>query len=186
MPSGTTKLPALNEPKAGRLNIQYAPTEASEVAENPPRFSWLPVIEAEAQYMLRVSSDPAFPKGKTQIYTDLPLNFFTPPAPLEPGELHWSYAVCPRGPLRLRRHGASAPVAVAQIPESVSKGHRQGPQPLRMGRVLRQIRGPVDGPRHHPGAGRLPQPRAHRAPTGADAPCRRRRSGPRGPFGPHP
>jgi len=28
MPSGTTKLPALNEPKAGRLNIQYAPTPA--------------------------------------------------------------------------------------------------------------------------------------------------------------
>jgi hypothetical protein len=82
----------LDEPKAGRLNIQYAPDDA-DVTENPPRFTWLPVIEDEARYTLRISTDPKFPKGKTTTYEDLPLNFFTPDAPLDAGSYHWSYAV---------------------------------------------------------------------------------------------
>ncbi|WP_107846240.1 DUF4962 domain-containing protein [Litoreibacter ponti] len=92
MPTGT--LPALDEPKAGRLNIQYAPDASCDVVENPPRFSWLPVIEAEAHYVLRVSTDPEFPKGKTQLFAPLPLNFFTPDAALAPGGYHWCYATC--------------------------------------------------------------------------------------------
>ena len=47
------KLPELDEPKTGRLTIQYAPDADTEIAENPPRFTWLPVIEDEAQYVLR-------------------------------------------------------------------------------------------------------------------------------------
>ena len=86
-------LPPLDEPKAGRLMIQYAPDEATVLAENPPRFTWLPVIEDEARYALRVSADPSFPKGATRTYADLPLNVFTPPETLEPGTHHWSYAV---------------------------------------------------------------------------------------------
>lgn len=89
-----TPLPKLDEPKAGRLTIQYAPDANSDVAENPPRFTWLPVIEDEAQYILRVSTDADFPAKKTQVFANIPLNFFTPDTILTPGIYHWSYAVC--------------------------------------------------------------------------------------------
>jgi len=84
-------LPLLDEPKAGRLIIQYGPVAETDVAENPPRFTWLPVIDDEARYVLRVSPDPGFPKGKTQVFEDLPLNFFTPDRVFEPGTYHWCY-----------------------------------------------------------------------------------------------
>ncbi len=85
-------LPLLDEPKAGRLTIQYSPTADTDVTENPPRFMWIPVVDDDARYVLRLSTDPAFPKGKTQQFTDLPLNFFTPDATLPPADYHWSYA----------------------------------------------------------------------------------------------
>jgi hypothetical protein len=85
---------ALDEPKAGRLTIQYAPESGDDVAENPPRFTWLPVVEEEAMYVLRVSTDPEFPPGRTQVFAPLPLNFFTPDVTLSAGQYHWSYAVC--------------------------------------------------------------------------------------------
>ena len=88
-----TLLP-LDEPKAGRLTIQYAPDRDTQVVENPPRFTWLPVIEDEAQYVLRVSADAAFSDQATQTFSGIPLNFFTPDVVLKPGEYHWSYAVC--------------------------------------------------------------------------------------------
>ena len=95
MPSAaatTLDLLPLDEPRAGRLNIQYAP-DGQVVAENPPRFSWLPVIEDEAVYVLRVSTDPGFPPNKTQQFSDLPLNFYTPDAVMPAGDYFWSYAV---------------------------------------------------------------------------------------------
>jgi hypothetical protein len=85
---------ALDEPKAGRLTIQYAPESGDDVAENPPRFTWLPVVEEEAMYVLRGSPDPEFPPGRTQVFAPLPLNFFTPDVTLSAGQHHWSYAVC--------------------------------------------------------------------------------------------
>lgn len=85
-------LPLLDEPKAGRLTIQYGPTPETDVTENPPRFSWLPVIDDDARYVLRVSSDPTYPKGKTETYEGVPLNFFTPDTIFKPGDYHWSYA----------------------------------------------------------------------------------------------
>ena len=87
-------LPALDEPKAGRLTIQYAPDGSIDIAENPPRFTWLPVIEDEATYVLRVSPEPDFPPKKTQTFAPLPLNFFTPDVTFPAGKYHWSYAVC--------------------------------------------------------------------------------------------
>ncbi len=84
----------LDEPKAGRLTIQYSPDADTQIIENPPRFTWLPVIEDEAQYVIRVSADPAFPANKTKTFDRIPLNFFTPDATFEPGEHHWAYAVC--------------------------------------------------------------------------------------------
>ncbi|WP_302630584.1 DUF4962 domain-containing protein [Antarctobacter heliothermus] len=84
----------LDEPKTGRLTIQYGPEAGTDIVENPPRFTWLPVIEEEAQYVLRISSDPAYPTGGTHYFTRIPLNFFTPDMVLDPGTYHWSYAVC--------------------------------------------------------------------------------------------
>ncbi|MGR3512656.1 MAG: DUF4962 domain-containing protein [Paracoccaceae bacterium] len=87
-------LPLLDEPKAGRLTIQYAPTAETEIVENPPRFTWLPVIDDGAHYVLRLSTNPAFPAKSTQTFAHIPLNFFTPDTVLDPGTYHWSFAVC--------------------------------------------------------------------------------------------
>ncbi|SLN63109.1 heparinase II/III domain-containing protein [Pseudooctadecabacter jejudonensis] len=92
MPKDT--LPPLDEPNAGRLTIQYGPTEGTDIVENPPRFTWLPVIDEGATYVLRISTDPKFSAAKTQTFTGLPYNFFTPDAPLDPDTYHWSYATC--------------------------------------------------------------------------------------------
>jgi len=79
------------------MMIQYAPTAETEVVENPPRFTWLPVIDDEARYVLRISTDQTFPQKGTLVFEDLALNFFTPDTVLEPGEYHWSYATWDNG-----------------------------------------------------------------------------------------
>ena len=86
-----TKLPLLDEPKAGRLTIQYSPTADTDVTENPPRFMWIPVVDDDARFALRLSTDPDFSNGNTQVFENLPLNFFTPDTTLEPAQYHWSY-----------------------------------------------------------------------------------------------
>jgi hypothetical protein len=91
-PMPADALPPLDEPKAGRLTIQYAPVAETDVVENPPRFTWLPVIDEGAAYVLRLSSDPKFPAKTTEVFENIALNFFTPDAPLPPGEHYWSYA----------------------------------------------------------------------------------------------
>lgn len=63
------------------------------MAENPPRFSWLPVIEDEATYVVRVSGDPKYPARATYTFADIGLNFLTPDQALPAGDYHWSYAV---------------------------------------------------------------------------------------------
>ena len=88
----TLSLPMLDEPKAGRLTIQYGPSAETDIVENPPRFSWIPAVDEESRYVLRVSTDPKFPKAKTQEFENLPHNFFTPDTVLEPGDYHWCYA----------------------------------------------------------------------------------------------
>ncbi|HCQ65276.1 MAG TPA: hypothetical protein DIU07_09030, partial [Rhodobacteraceae bacterium] len=80
-------------PAAGGLNIQYAPGPDDTLVENPPRFTWLPVVEDEAAYVLRLSTDPDYRAKMTRMFTDIPLNFFTPDAVIEPGTWFWSYAV---------------------------------------------------------------------------------------------
>jgi hypothetical protein len=87
-------LPSLDEPKAGRLTIQYAPVADTHITENPPRFTWLPVIEDDARYVLRISTDASFPAKETKVFSGIPLNFFTPDVALGLGEHFWSYAVC--------------------------------------------------------------------------------------------
>lgn len=86
--------PALDEANAGRLTIQYAPDRETEIVENPPRFTWIPEIEEEALYVLRVSTDPGFPAERTKVFDGISLNFFTPDVVFDPGEYHWAFAVC--------------------------------------------------------------------------------------------
>jgi len=84
---------ALDEPRAGRMNIGYRPDQHTEIVENPPRFTWMPVIEDEASYTLRISTDNNYPSANTRVYNNLPVNFFTPDETLAPGHYYWSYAV---------------------------------------------------------------------------------------------
>lgn len=100
MPLGSkvkSKRAYLDEPPAGRLNIKYAPAQGVVVVETPPRFSWLPVIEDGARYILRISTQATFPDNATWTYPNLPLNFFTLPQALPPGQYHWCYAVWDEG-----------------------------------------------------------------------------------------
>ncbi|SFR53157.1 Heparinase II/III-like protein [Yoonia tamlensis] len=92
MATRTTQAAYLDEPRAGRLNIQYAP-DGQSVVENPPRFTWLPVVADEAHYVVRVSKDPEYPAAKTQVFKDIAVNFLTPDVVFEPGKYYWSYAV---------------------------------------------------------------------------------------------
>ncbi|MEO1306569.1 MAG: DUF4962 domain-containing protein [Pseudomonadota bacterium] len=82
----------LDQPTAGRLMIQYAPDETTKIVENPPRFTWLPDIDEQATYVLRITG-----AGGETVYKNIPSNFFTPPAPLEPGDYTWSYALWAKG-----------------------------------------------------------------------------------------
>ena len=58
--SNDSQLGYLDQPKASRLNIQYKPDGGEAVFENPPRFMWLPVVEEEAEYILRLSTSDKF------------------------------------------------------------------------------------------------------------------------------
>ncbi|MBX2838222.1 MAG: DUF4962 domain-containing protein [Gammaproteobacteria bacterium] len=94
MPSGATQQSAstlLDEPRAGRLTIGYSPIEGDDIVENPPRFTWLPVLEDGAHYALRIQSNNS---DQQWSFDKLPLNFFTPDVALPAGNYSWAYAVC--------------------------------------------------------------------------------------------
>lgn len=96
MPSGNkinAVVPALDEPAVGRLTIQYSPTADTEITENPPRFTWLPTIEDDAEYVIRISHDENYGASNTQVYDGISLNFHTPDSALPTGNYVWSYAV---------------------------------------------------------------------------------------------
>lgn len=86
------ELAYLDEPTAGGLTIRYAPEAGDELIENPPRFCWLPVLDEEAHYVLRISKSDQFADADTTYYKDIRINFHTPDKPLEPGSYVWSYA----------------------------------------------------------------------------------------------
>ena len=85
-------LKPLEEPPAGRMMIQYAPDQHSEIVENPPRFTWLPEVDDDARFMLKISG----PSGE-QVFSNIAINYFTPPKVLAPGDYTWRYAVCAGG-----------------------------------------------------------------------------------------
>ena len=68
--------------------IQYTPDTGCEIVENPPRFTWLPEIDDEARFVLRIEG-----AGGSFLYEDIPVNFFTPPEPFPEGDYRWAYAV---------------------------------------------------------------------------------------------
>ena len=90
--SDISDLRPLDAPPAGRMMIQYAPDGGTQIAENPPRFSWLPDIDDQTRYVLRIVGD-----GAEHTYADIPFNFFTPPDTLPAGDYTWSYAVWAQG-----------------------------------------------------------------------------------------
>ncbi len=92
---GNSKKPELaylDEPAAGGLTINYKPQAGDELTENPPRFCWLPVLDEDARYILRISSSQDYADADTTYYKDIRLNFHTPDKPLAPGDYVWSYA----------------------------------------------------------------------------------------------
>lgn len=89
----SSALPVLDEPRAGKLNIGYRPDLQSEIVENPPRFTWMPVIEDEATYVVRVSVNADYNASETRVFSNIPINFFTPDEVLPAGHYFWSYAV---------------------------------------------------------------------------------------------
>ena len=95
------------------MMIQYAPDADSEIVENPPRFTWIPEIDDGACYALKIAG-----QGEERLFEDIPVNFFTPPEALEPGEYTWSYALWADGG-RISDWSVSRPFAVAPgLPET--------------------------------------------------------------------
>ncbi len=87
-----SSLRPLDQPSAGRMMIQYAPSTGDQVVENPPRFTWLPDIDDTASYVLKVTGA----EGE-KLYKDIKVNFFTPDEAFSPGEYRWSYAIWANG-----------------------------------------------------------------------------------------
>lgn len=83
----------LDEPRAGRLTIGYTPADGAQLVENPPRFTWLPDIDDNAHYSIRIEAT-ADTTSDDLTFSKLPLNFFTPNKTLPPGSYQWSYAIC--------------------------------------------------------------------------------------------
>ncbi len=95
MPDSSAKtqgLKPLDQPAAGRMMVQYAPNPDTAIVENPPRFTWIPEIDEDARYVLKISG----PDGDLT-YSDIPVNFFTPPKALTEGAYSWCYAVWREG-----------------------------------------------------------------------------------------
>lgn len=89
----------LDEPRPGSLTITYQPV-GNAPTENPPRFSWLPALDDDARYILRVSDTADLAPDRTRVFEDIAWNFFTPDAPFAPGAYHWCYALWDRNAKR--------------------------------------------------------------------------------------
>ncbi len=79
----------LDEPPTGRLTIQYAPLPETEIVENPPRFTWVPDIEDDVSYAVSVTGGD----GSERLYSNIPVNFFTPSEAMPDGTYSWRYCV---------------------------------------------------------------------------------------------
>ncbi|SDX08914.1 DUF4962 domain-containing protein [Paenibacillus sp. CF384] len=87
----------LFEPVSGLLTVPYEPNEASELRENPPRFTWMPAKPDEDRYMLQVSASERFEADQAETIGPIPYNFYTPDHVYEPGIYYWRYALVAAG-----------------------------------------------------------------------------------------
>lgn len=83
----------LYQPESGPLNIPYQPDTATDVQENPPRFTWMPAKLDEECYVLEIASSSLFDSATTIRYKPIYYNFFTPDQVLEIGTYYWRYAL---------------------------------------------------------------------------------------------
>lgn len=85
-------VPPLEETAAGRLTLQRMPGPVAPPTENPPRFAWLPDIDAGARYALRLRPlEGDYPANL--LASNLRWNFHTPAHCLPAGRYAWSYAL---------------------------------------------------------------------------------------------
>lgn len=82
----------VEEPIGGRLNIRYGPENGQIVSENPPRFTWLPVLDSNARYVMRISDARDLGGANTFDYSSLHWNFLTPDRKFDSGTWYWAYA----------------------------------------------------------------------------------------------
>jgi hypothetical protein len=82
----------LEEPASGRLTLQPTPGPDAAPTENPPRFAWIPDIDAGARYALQLRRLDGDAPAEL-IATGLRLNFHTPDHVLPPGRYAWRYAL---------------------------------------------------------------------------------------------
>ncbi len=129
--------------------ITPAPSENAEVAENPPALQWASVKHWEGRdvrYLVELSTDAAFPAGRTIRGAEQRACFFNPHAKLQPGTWHWRYEireganVVRKGPYSFRVP-ATAPVFetpdFATFLAGLPKSH---PRILTQGRPLAGVR----------------------------------------------
>ncbi|MDQ1913096.1 DUF4962 domain-containing protein [Paenibacillus sp. GD4] len=83
----------LYQPQSGVLTVQYQPDETTQLIENPPRFTWIPAQLDHDRYVLQISSAENFTAADTQTIQPIPLNLYTPDAPLAAGTYYWRYAL---------------------------------------------------------------------------------------------
>ncbi|WP_273126922.1 DUF4962 domain-containing protein [Bacillus weihaiensis] len=81
------------QPVSGILDVKYAPDEQTELIENPPRFTWMPVQLENDQYRLQISKSEDFSADQTDTFQPIPYNFYTPNKALEAGTYFWRYSL---------------------------------------------------------------------------------------------
>ncbi|MFK7692821.1 DUF4962 domain-containing protein [Paenibacillus sp. HJGM_3] len=126
---------ALFEPQSGLLTVQYQPDETTELAENPPRFTWIPAQLDHDRYVLQISSQADFEAADTITVEGIDYNFYTPDRPLAPGTYWWRYALLEpsaAGDVRSAWSRARAFTVPAGLPETPlpSRATRYASTPL--------------------------------------------------------
>ncbi|MFD2612293.1 DUF4962 domain-containing protein [Paenibacillus gansuensis] len=120
---------SLYQPKSGKLTVQYAPDEYTEITENPPRFTWMPARLDDELYVLQLSTAADFPEKATESFGPLPVNLFTPDRPLAAARYYWRYALLQEGASdRSRLATGWSKVRSFEVPEGIPETPLPGRQ----------------------------------------------------------
>lgn len=79
----------LEQPSSAEMTVKYFP-DADEVAENPPRFIWVPEMDSHACYALKLKH---IATGKETLFANIRHNFYRPDVCIAAGEYEWRYAL---------------------------------------------------------------------------------------------